>query len=176
LAKLDVPDDAAAIRRGPNKAVIAIAAVLLLIVGAGVTWKVAFGSEPDPAPQPPPPDPMENLKTPPLVLTTPNGTPAPPQPPDPPKPTSHPVKVTSTPPGALVWEKKAGKLGATPITLELPLDPTELRFTLGGYEPAAKKVAPEDESVAVTLKVRKKQTVNDNPYGKVEDLKADPFQ
>ena len=61
----------------------------------------------------------------------------------------------------------------------LPLDSTELRFTLAGYLPESRKVAPADDAVEVTLKVRKKQpgkSANDNPYGKIEDLKEDPFQ
>ncbi|MBI3181663.1 MAG: protein kinase [Myxococcales bacterium] len=165
--------DARALRRGPGRLVAIAAALLALLVGA------YFGAgllRPSPAPasvpEAPPPAPA-------VVEPAPT-EPSPPPPgllPPPAPPASKRVSLESVPPGASVWEGPR-KVGVTPVEVELAQGAVaDYRFKLEGYRTAARRVSSDDGRVEVKLaKARKRGAAEEeDPYGKIEDLKEDPF-
>ncbi len=108
--------------------------------------------------------------------------------PTPPPPLAVPrllVTLRSVPPGVEVFQGQL-RLGATPLDVEMEAGgEAEYRFARPGYHPMARRVRASEGVVEVRLarvhpragqEVGAKAPGDENPYGKVDDLKPDPFQ
>jgi eukaryotic-like serine/threonine-protein kinase len=156
-----------------------ISALLVLLVGGYFALARPKPSEElRPAVTPPLPAVAATAPTPP---PTPAPLPAPVVPAPPPaEKRVRKVSVTSEPAGAKVTGR-SGMLGVTPLTIELPEGTGEtLKVRASGYRTAMREVSTTDTEVKVTLSKAPPKTnvqpgdtsTDDDPYGKVDDLKT----
>ncbi len=95
------------------------------------------------------------------------------------------VTLRSVPPGVQVF-RGPDRIGATPIDVEMEAgDEAEYRFARSGYRSLARRVRATDGVIEVRLarvepragkELGSQAPGDENPYGKVDDLKPDPFQ
>ncbi|HEU4383515.1 MAG TPA: serine/threonine-protein kinase [Anaeromyxobacteraceae bacterium] len=95
------------------------------------------------------------------------------------------VTLRSEPPGAAVFRGN-DRIGATPLDVEMEAGgEAEYRFARSGFRALARRVRASDGVVEVRLARAEPRAVkelgakaadDENPYGKVDDLKPDPFQ
>ena len=130
-----------------------------------------------------PPAPAPTLPV--AAAPAPAPTPAPAAPPPSavaPPPANARVQVSSTPSGAIV-SNAHGKIGETPLTFELPAGGTErLQVSAAGYRPKTLSVSSSDRHVDVRLDraapaqpPKTGASPESDPYGKVDELKQDPY-
>ncbi len=155
-----------AIKRGPSRAVIGVAAALVLLVLGIVGFRAALAG--DPAATPTPESPVE--PTMPAAAAVPV---EPAKPAEPPPPALKEVRITSVPAGATVWTR-SGEVGKTPLTVKLADgEAAEYRFTLKGYKPATRRISAGDGAVEVKLQKRTRTAPaeQDEGFGKFDDFK-----
>ncbi len=162
------------VRRRP-RAVLLGGALAVALGAAGVGTSVVAGRRPAPAPPVPPP------------TSSPSPGPAAnPKPPAAPPAPRLRVTLRSVPPGAEVFQGR-DLVGETPVEVELdPGAEAEYRFARSGYRSLERLVHAWDGEVEVRLaraqaaerpaRARGRPPVEPDPYGKVDDLKPDPFR
>jgi tRNA A-37 threonylcarbamoyl transferase component Bud32 len=148
-------------------------AVALAAVGVG-TGMVPVGRS-RPAQSAPVQDPTSTPAAAPTSATPPAPSPAPSLP-------HLVVTLRSVPPGAEVFHG-GDRVGATPVQVELePGGEAEYRFARSGYLSLARLVHASDGEVEVRLEAARRPRQprgpdhEQDPYGKVDDLKPDPFR
>jgi serine/threonine-protein kinase len=142
---------------------VAVAAVVIAVLGGAV---LVAGLRPEAGPAEPPPPAPTSLA--PVVV-----------PPPAPAPTEVRLSLLTVPAGAEVNDAVTGApLGTTPLTLERqPGAPLTLRFELKGYEPLTREV-PTSESLRVEVPLSRKLAAPrpPRPVSPVKDGVLDPFK
>lgn len=183
------PEERAAAKRSSGP-VIGILVLLVLALGGGVVWLVLNRLEAAKRDEVQPPVALTEGVDAPNALSLGGGKrlAKPPEEVIAPKPPEvvpvvavlRAVQVDSLPKGATVWLGET-KVGRTPLSVQLnDGEKRTYRFTLKGYVTKEEEVASTASAVAVKLEKRarggKKPVEEADPYGKIDDLKANPFK
>lgn len=143
--------------------------VALAAAGVGTSMVTARWSAPTPPASVPLPGPKASPS--PTAMATPPASPIP----------RLRVTLRSVPSGAEVFQGR-DRVGETPVEVELDSGgEAEYRFTRSGYRSLERLVHASDGEVEVRLRAqavarRAPAPEEPDPYGKVEDLKPDPFR
>ena len=174
------PPDFDRVRRRPRAVLLGGVSVAALAVTGVVTGLVPLVRiAPTPAPVPPPATQAAAL----LPAAIPAAAAR-----EPPAPAPIPrllVTLRTVPPGAEVFRGQ-DRVGATPLEVEMEAGgEAEYRFARSGYRSVARRVRASEGVVEVRLgrvhpragqELGSPPPGDENPYGKVDDLKPDPFQ